>query len=100
VRIRSRLDELAARSDRVGDVRGLGPMLALELVESRESRAPAGQLAQATVAAAFERGLILLACGLDGNVIRVLVPLVVSDAELERGLDLLEESLGAAAGTG
>jgi 4-aminobutyrate aminotransferase/(S)-3-amino-2-methylpropionate transaminase len=100
VRIRSGLDELAARSDRVGEVRGLGPMLALELVESRESRVPAGQLAQATVAAAFERGLILLACGLDGNVIRVLVPLVVSDAELDRGLDLLEESLGAAAGTG
>jgi acetylornithine/N-succinyldiaminopimelate aminotransferase len=99
-RIRSRLDEFAGRNEHVGEVRGLGPMLAFELVESRESRAPAGELAQATVAAAFERGLILLSCGLDGNVIRVLVPLVVSDADLDRGLDLLEESLGAAAGTG
>ena len=99
-RIRSRLDDLAGRNEHVGDVRGVGPMLALELVESRESGAPAGDLAQATVAAAFDRGLILLSCGLDGNVIRVLVPLVVSDADLDRGLDLLEESLGAAAGTG
>ena len=77
----------------------VGPMLALELVESRERRAPAGALAQATVAAAFERGLVLLACGLEGNVIRVLVPLVVSDEDLDRGLDVLEESLGAVAGT-
>jgi 4-aminobutyrate aminotransferase len=96
-RIRARLDMLAARDEHVGEVRGLGPMLAVELVESRTTRAPAGELARATVAAAFERGLILLSCGLDGNVIRVLVPLVVSDEDLERGLDVLEESLAAAA---
>jgi 4-aminobutyrate aminotransferase len=99
-RLRARLDAIAARSGHVGEVRGLGPMLALELVESRETRAPAGALARATVATAFERGLVLLSCGLDGNVIRVLVPLVVSDEDLERGLDVLEESLAAAAGTG
>jgi 4-aminobutyrate aminotransferase/(S)-3-amino-2-methylpropionate transaminase len=96
-RIRARLDMLAARDEHVGEVCGLGPMLAVELVESRTTRAPAGELARATVAAAFERGLILLSCGLDGNVIRVLVPLVVSDEDLERGLDVLEESLAAAA---
>jgi 4-aminobutyrate aminotransferase len=98
-RLRERLDAIGERSEYVGEVRGLGPMLALELVESRETRTPAGALARATVAAAFERGLVLLSCGLDGNVIRVLVPLVVSDEDLERGLDALEESLAAAAGT-
>jgi 4-aminobutyrate aminotransferase/(S)-3-amino-2-methylpropionate transaminase len=99
VRIRTRLEELAERSEHVGDVRGLGPMLAVELVRTREGREPAGELAQATVSEAFQRGLVLLACGLSGNVLRILVPLVVSDQDLDRGLDLLEESLGAAAGT-
>ena len=83
-------------STAVGDVRGLGPMLALELVEDGETKAPASGLAGATVAAARERGLVLLSCGLYGNVIRILVPLVVEDADLERGLELLEESLVAA----
>ena len=82
----------------IGEVRGLGPMVALELVEPG-TRAPAGGLAAATVREAFDRGLVLLACGLDGNVLRILVPLVVSDEDLDRGLDILEESLGAAAGT-
>jgi 4-aminobutyrate aminotransferase/(S)-3-amino-2-methylpropionate transaminase len=96
-RIRGRLDALAAAHPNVGEVRGLGPMLALELVEDRETRAPASALAAATVSAAFDRGLILLGCGLHGNVIRILVPLVVTDEELERGLDVLEESLSAGA---
>jgi 4-aminobutyrate aminotransferase-like enzyme len=96
-RIRARLEELAERHPNVGDVRGLGAMLALELVEDRETRAPASALAAAAVAAAFDRGLVLLGCGLHGNVIRILVPLVVTDEELERGLDILEESLGAGA---
>ena len=80
----------------MGEVRGLGPMLALELVEDRETKAPASSLAGATVAAARERGLVLLSCGLYGNVIRILVPLVIDDEDLERGLELLEESLVAA----
>jgi len=62
-------------------------------VEDRGTRAPAGALASVTTAAARERGLILLSCGLYGNVIRILVPLVVSDEDLERGLELLEEAL-------
>ena len=70
-------------------MRGLGPMLALELREQSPDRA------QAVTAAAFERGLLLLACGLYGNVLRLLPPLTVTDDELERGLDLLEESLSA-----
>jgi 4-aminobutyrate aminotransferase/(S)-3-amino-2-methylpropionate transaminase len=97
-RIRARLEAIAAGNAHVGEVRGLGPMLALELVEERATRAPASALAAAVVGEAFDRGLVLLSCGLYGNVIRILVPLVATEAELERGLDLLEESLGVAAG--
>jgi 4-aminobutyrate aminotransferase/(S)-3-amino-2-methylpropionate transaminase len=90
--LRARLEELAARRPLVGEVRGLGPMLALEL------REPTPDVAKATTAAAYEKGLLLLACGLHGNVIRLLPPLTASDAELERGLGLLEEALGDAGG--
>jgi 4-aminobutyrate aminotransferase/(S)-3-amino-2-methylpropionate transaminase len=89
---RSRLDEIAARNPVVGEVRGLGPMLALELAE----RTP--DLAKATVEAARARGLILLSCGTDGNVIRLLAPLTISDDDLSAGLDILEDALGDASG--
>ncbi len=88
--LRTRLDEIAARHDAVGEVRGLGAMVALELTE------PTPGLARAIVDAAYERGLLLLACGIYGNVIRLLPPLSATDDELERGLDLLEGSLGDA----
>ncbi|CAN5145593.1 hypothetical protein BH18ACT12_BH18ACT12_13470 [soil metagenome] len=92
-RVRSRLDDLVARSDLLGEVRGLGAMLAVEFA------GPTPDAARAVTAAARERGLVLLSCGIYGNVIRILVPLTIDDALLERGLDLLEESLGDA-GTG
>ena len=85
--IRARLELLAARHSAIGEVRGLGPMLAFELEE------PTPELATAVTAAAREKGLVLLSCGLYGNVIRILVPLVISDPDLAHGLDLLEESL-------
>jgi 4-aminobutyrate aminotransferase / (S)-3-amino-2-methylpropionate transaminase / 5-aminovalerate transaminase len=91
--LRARLDEIAARVEHVGEVRGLGPMLALELVTHRESKEPAAELAKQTTASARERGLILLSCGTYGNVIRILVPLVIDDDDLARGLEILEESL-------
>src|SRR5947208_1087125 len=84
--IRSRVEGFGVS----GEVRGLGPMLALELAE------PTPELASSVTAAARERGLILLSCGIYGNVIRVLVPLSIADDELGRGLDLLEEALGDA----
>jgi 4-aminobutyrate aminotransferase / (S)-3-amino-2-methylpropionate transaminase / 5-aminovalerate transaminase len=92
--LHARLDEIAARQPLVGEVRGLGPMLALEL------REPTPDAAKATTTAAFEKGLLLLACGLYGNVIRLLPPLTATDEELERGLGLLEEALGDAGGDG
>jgi 4-aminobutyrate aminotransferase len=85
--IRARLELLAARHSAIGEVRGLGPMLAFEL----EEQTP--ELATAVTTTAREKGLVLLSCGLYGNVIRILVPLVISDADLAQGLDLLEESL-------
>jgi 4-aminobutyrate aminotransferase len=87
--LRARLEDIAARHDAIGEVRGLGPMLALELREQSPDAA------QAVTAAAFERGLLLLACGLHGNVLRLLPPLTVADEELGRGLAILEESLAA-----
>jgi 4-aminobutyrate aminotransferase len=88
--LRTRLDELAGAHALVGEVRGLGSMLALELVEQT------GDMAKTVTAAAREKGLILLSCGLYGNVIRLLPPLSATDEELERGLAILEETLGDA----
>jgi 4-aminobutyrate aminotransferase-like enzyme len=87
--LRTRLDELASRHEAIGEVRGLGSMLAFEFAERSPDRA------QAVVSAAFERGLVLLSCGLYGNVIRLLPPLNIAPDELDEGLAILEESLGA-----
>ncbi len=92
--IRRRLEDLVTKCYLEGEVRGIGPMLALELSE------PSPTLASAITAAARARGLVLLSCGLYGNVIRILVPLTISDEDLDRGLDLLEESLGDAGAQG
>jgi 4-aminobutyrate aminotransferase / (S)-3-amino-2-methylpropionate transaminase / 5-aminovalerate transaminase len=85
--MRAALEETAARVDVIGEVRGLGPMLAFEFEEQTPARATA------ITAAARERGLVLLSCGLHGNVVRILVPLVISDEDLARGLEILEESI-------
>ena len=79
-------------------MRGLGAMLAIELVGDRATKEPAPQFASAVVAAALERGLLLITCGIHGNCIRVLVPLVVSDAELDEALGVWDEALEAVLG--
>ena len=88
--LHTRLDEIAAKHAIVGEVRGLGAMLALELTEQN------GDASKAVTTAAREKGLVLLSCGLYGNVIRLLPPLSATDEELERGLGILEEALGDA----
>ena len=85
--VRGRLEEMAARHAAIGEVRGLGPMLAIELEEK------SGDEAKRVTVAAREQGLVLLSCGLYGNVIRLLPPLTATDEELERGLDLLDSAL-------
>jgi 4-aminobutyrate aminotransferase / (S)-3-amino-2-methylpropionate transaminase / 5-aminovalerate transaminase len=89
--LRERLEDLAGRHPDIGEVRGLGPMLAFEFAERSPDRA------QAVVSAAFDRGLVLLSCGLYGNVIRLLPPLTIGAEDLEEGLAILEESLLGAA---
>jgi 4-aminobutyrate aminotransferase len=91
--IYSRLDAVAARVAAVGEVRGLGPMLALELVSDRETKEPAGDVAKQTTELARERGLLLLACGLHGNVVRLLPPVIEAADEIEEGLAILEGAL-------
>ena len=97
-RIWARLQDMATRIDAIGEVRGLGPMVAIELVEDRQGKQPAAAIAAATVAGALERGLILLKTGIYDNVLRILVPINAPDEDLEAGLDRLEESLVAASG--
>jgi 4-aminobutyrate aminotransferase/(S)-3-amino-2-methylpropionate transaminase len=81
------------RWDAIGHVRGLGAMLAIELVADRETKEPAAELASRVVEAAAERGLLLLKSGIYSNCIRVLVPLVISDAELDEALGVWEQAL-------
>ncbi len=94
-RLRAVLDEAAASYDVIGEVRGLGPMLAIELVHDRTTCRPAPDLAQRVIAAARDRGLLLLSAGMHGNVIRFLAPLLIEDDVLERGLDALRGALEA-----
>ncbi|GAA0586146.1 4-aminobutyrate--2-oxoglutarate transaminase [Caenispirillum bisanense] len=77
----------------IGDIRGQGAMIAMELVTDRDTRAPAADLTKALVQAVAKKGLILLACGTRGNVIRFLVPLTASDALISEGLDIIESTL-------
>lgn len=92
-RIRERMLAWQIRHPRIGDVRGLGAMLALELVDDPASKEPAPELAEAVIAAALQRGLILLKSGVSGNCIRVLCPLTIGDAELDDALEAWEAAL-------
>jgi len=77
----------------IGDVRGKGPMIALELVKDRVTKAPATEETKKILASCYEKGLVLLSCGHKSNVIRTLMPLVITDEQLEKGLAIFEESL-------
>jgi len=96
--IRSRMQAWQQRWDAIGDVRGLGAMLVIELVHDRDSKDPAPELALAVVEAASERGLLLLKSGIYSNCIRVLVPLVISESELGEALGVWEDALGSVLG--
>ncbi len=88
-----RLDKIAEKYTLVGEHRGLGAMRALELVKDRKTREPAADEAKAIVKRCHEKGLIIITAGIFGNVIRFLMPVNISDEELNRGMDILEEAL-------
>ncbi|MGS3139552.1 4-aminobutyrate--2-oxoglutarate transaminase [Aeromonas sanarellii] len=91
--IKARLHKLAARFDCIGDIRGPGAMVAMELVKGGDAGRPDPDLTRRLVAEAGKRGLVLLACGVRGNVIRFLAPLTAPAAIVDEGLDLLEQAL-------
>jgi 4-aminobutyrate aminotransferase/(S)-3-amino-2-methylpropionate transaminase len=82
----------------IGDVRGLGGMVAMELVKDRTTKEPDSHAASDTLAAAHHRGLVLIKAGMYDNVLRVLVPLCVTDEQLNRGLDIFEDAITTVAG--
>jgi 4-aminobutyrate aminotransferase/(S)-3-amino-2-methylpropionate transaminase len=92
-RIRARFCQWAGAHACIGDVRGLGAMIGMELVTDRESKAPDPARTRRLLAAALERGLILLSSGTYGNTVRVLAPLTTPDEIVEEGLDVLERAL-------
>ena len=89
--LEARFTEWTSRYEIIGEQRGLGPMRALELVTDRETKTPATAQAKALAKFCVDRGLLLLSCGTHGNVIRTLMPLVITDDQLQRGLAILEE---------
>ncbi len=94
-RLTSGLKALAAKHNSIGDVRGLGAMVAIELFKGGDVHQPDADLAKAIVAEGARRGLILLSCGVYGNVIRILVPLTASDALLDEGMAILGATLAS-----
>jgi 4-aminobutyrate aminotransferase/(S)-3-amino-2-methylpropionate transaminase len=96
--MRERMLAWQQRWPSIGDVRGLGAMLAIELVDDPATKAPAPELATKVVEAAAERGLLLLKSGIYSNCIRVLVPLVITDGQLDEALGIWEDALDSALG--
>ncbi|MFN3521216.1 MAG: 4-aminobutyrate--2-oxoglutarate transaminase [Phenylobacterium sp.] len=94
-RTRERLAALASRNDLapIAGVRGLGSMVAFDLVTARGGREPDAASARRVTAKALDGGLILLSCGVHGETIRLLYPLTIPDPQLDEGLDLLEHAL-------
>lgn len=91
-RLRKRFIGMQERFELIGEVRGMGSMLALELVRDRETKEPAPDEAKKLINICFEKGLVIVICGTHSNVIRFLMPLIITDEQLERGLSILEES--------
>jgi 4-aminobutyrate aminotransferase len=87
----NRLKSWVAKYENVGDVRGRGLMIGVEMVKDKKSRAPAGELRDRIIALAFERGLLLLGCG--ESTLRLCPPLIVTQQETDIALDILEECI-------
>ena len=93
--LRVRLEQFAKQFHQIGQVRGLGPMQAIELVSDQTSKEPDKASAQAIVRYAYEHGVILMTCGAHGNVLRFLIPLTLGEEQLEEGLDVIQAGLAS-----
>jgi 4-aminobutyrate aminotransferase/(S)-3-amino-2-methylpropionate transaminase len=93
-KLKAKFEKWQKQFDIIGEIRGLGAMLGLELVKG-DNRAPAADEAKQLVNFCIENGLVILACGSYGNVIRVLAPFVITDDQLEKGFAIMEEGLAA-----
>jgi 4-aminobutyrate aminotransferase/(S)-3-amino-2-methylpropionate transaminase len=94
-RFARRASEWQKRLPIVGECRGMGAMRAIELVRSKETREPAKEETERVVRYCYEHGLITVSAGTYGNVLRVLVPLTISDAQFDEGLDVMEAALSS-----
>lgn len=93
VKLRQRFEAMQEKFEIIGEVRGKGPMLALELVRDRVTKEPATDETKKLVRLCYDKGLVILNCGAHYNVVRFLMPLVITDEQLDRGMAILEESL-------
>lgn len=92
-KVTARYEAMKEKYDCIGDVRGLGAMIGLEFVKDKETKEPAADLVKALVQKCAAKGLLIESAGIHGNVIRFLAPLVITDVQLEAGLDIMEESI-------
>jgi len=92
-KIKERFKKMAEWADCIGDVRGLGAMIALEFVTDRKTKAPNADICDAVTTKCLEKGVILLKAGNGKNVIRILSPLTITDADVDKALNIIEESL-------
>jgi len=94
--IRSRWEEVARDVPEIGEIRGLGAMIGVEFVKDRETKEPHGEMTSRIVNGSTERGVVSVSCGIYKNVLRHLVPLVITDQQLAEGLDVLATTTIAA----
>jgi len=95
-KVKNKFTRMKKKYEVVGDVRGLGAMVAIELVKDRKTKEPASELTQKVVDLSLEDGLILPTAGLHENVIRLLIPLVIKDRHLEKGLEIMDRAISKA----
>jgi 4-aminobutyrate aminotransferase/(S)-3-amino-2-methylpropionate transaminase len=96
--IRERFEKMKAQFPAIGDVRGLGAMMAMEFVKNNDPLQPDAGLCKRIMEGCGQNGLIIITAGTHGNIIRVLSPLVITDQQLQKGLDILEQEIQRATG--
>lgn len=89
----SRYKKMKEKYEAVGDVRGLGSMIGIEFVKDKDSKEPDPDLVKSLIQECVQNGLLVESAGIYGNVIRFLAPLVITDEQLEAGLDILEKAV-------